>query len=102
MKPTHTPQSARRRALQWTAAGLAAFASGPLWAQRAAPATAVEVWKDASCGCCHDWIAHMEQNGFRLTAHATGNTAVRARLDGGERDREHRELELPVSLRGVR
>ena len=80
MKPTHTPQSARRRALQWTAAGLAAFASGPLWAQRAAPATAVEVWKDASCGCCHDWIAHMEQNGFRLTAHDTGNNAVRARL----------------------
>ena len=34
-----------------------------------------------------------------------GRTATRLlldRLDGGERDREHRELELPVSLRGVR
>ncbi|MBS0414954.1 MAG: DUF411 domain-containing protein [Proteobacteria bacterium] len=72
--------SSRRHALRWAAAGVAAAASGPLWAQRAPQATAVEVWKDASCGCCHDWITHMEQNGFAVTAHDTGNNAVRARL----------------------
>ena len=81
MKPMSTfvpaPVPARRRALQWAAAGLAAAASGPLWAQRP---PALEVWKDASCGCCHDWIAHMQQNGFAVTAHDTGNNAVRARL----------------------
>ena len=41
---------------------------------------AVEVWKDPSCGCCQDWITHMEQNGFAVTVHETGNAAVRARL----------------------
>ena len=72
--------SSRRHALRWAVAGLAAAAGGPLWAQRAPQATAVEVWKDASCGCCHDWITHMEQYGFAVTAHDTGNNAVRARL----------------------
>jgi hypothetical protein len=46
----------------------------PLWAQRAPKATAVEVWKDASCGCCHDWIAHMEQNGFAVTRTTAATT----------------------------
>ncbi len=49
-------------------------------AQRRPQPIAVEVWKDASCGCCHDWIAHMQQHGFVVTAHDTGNNAVRARL----------------------
>ena len=24
----------------------------------------VEVWKSPSCGCCKDWITHLEANGF--------------------------------------
>ena len=40
----------------------------------------VEVWKDPSCGCCKDWITHMEQSGFELRVHDSGNTAARARL----------------------
>ena len=40
----------------------------------------VEVWKDPNCGCCKDWIAHMEQSGFMAVVHDTGNNAVRARL----------------------
>ena len=47
---------------------------------RAAQTTPVEIWKDPSCGCCHDWITHMEANGFHFTVHDTGNNAVRARL----------------------
>ena len=43
-------------------------------------ATPVEVWKDPSCGCCHDWIEHMQANGFSFTIHDTGNNAVRAQL----------------------
>jgi len=42
--------------------------------------TAVEVWKDPNCGCCVDWIAHMEQNNFTVTVHEDGNAAARARL----------------------
>ncbi len=43
-------------------------------------ATPVEVWKDPSCGCCHDWIEHMQAHGFSFTVHDTGNNAVRAQL----------------------
>lgn len=40
-------------AVQDTAAG------GPL----------VTVYKSPSCGCCGEWITHMERNGFRVEAH---------------------------------
>lgn len=40
----------------------------------------VEVWKDPNCGCCKDWIAHMEKNGFAVTVKDQGNNAARARL----------------------
>jgi hypothetical protein len=29
---------------------------------------AVEVFKTPSCGCCGDWIKHLEANGFKVTA----------------------------------
>ena len=50
----------------------------PLRAQNARPL--VEVWKDPNCGCCKDWIAHMQANGFAVKTYETGNNAVRARL----------------------
>jgi hypothetical protein len=28
----------------------------------------VEVFKTATCGCCHDWIAHLQDAGFAVTA----------------------------------
>ncbi|MBI3156694.1 MAG: DUF411 domain-containing protein [Burkholderiales bacterium] len=65
------------------AAGPAALpASSGAAAPPAATASApvVEVWKSPSCGCCKDWIAHLEANGFRTIAHDVGNTAMRERL----------------------
>lgn len=48
---------------------------------RAADETiAAEVWKGPTCGCCNDWITHLEANGFSVTAHNEGNSAARARL----------------------
>lgn len=44
------------------------------------PRPLVEVWKSPRCGCCKDWIAHLEANGFRVRWHNSGNTDVRARL----------------------
>ena len=82
MKTLQTPlertgQARRRVAL----AGLAAMAL-PHWAvaQRRDEAPLVEVWKSPSCGCCKDWIAHIEANGFRTKIHDTGNTAMRKQL----------------------
>lgn len=31
--------------------------------------TTVEVWKTATCGCCHEWVAHLEANGFKVVTH---------------------------------
>jgi hypothetical protein len=35
-----------------------------LLAQRPQP-TVVEVFKTPTCGCCANWVKHLEQNGFR-------------------------------------
>ncbi|MHA7598476.1 DUF411 domain-containing protein [Alicycliphilus sp. T452] len=66
----------RRRWLTAIAAAAACTALPAI----ASNATAVEVWKDPSCGCCQDWIDHMQANGFAVTTHESGNAAVRARL----------------------
>lgn len=48
---------------------------------RASEATiAADVWKGPTCGCCNDWITHLEANGFSVTAYNEGNSAARARL----------------------
>lgn len=59
----------------------------PRWAgaQFIESAPQVEVWKSPTCGCCKDWIAYMQANGFRVKTHDTGNTAARARLKIAER-----------------
>ena len=59
----------------------AAVTALPAWAlaQRVS-ATAIEVWKSPTCGCCKDWIAYMQANGFQARVHEDGNTDQRARL----------------------
>jgi hypothetical protein len=70
----------RRRQLGWllVSAALPAWS----WAQSGAPSASpiVQVWKDPNCGCCKDWVAHLQTNGFRTQILDTGNTAMRARL----------------------
>ena len=46
----------------------------------AAAPTRVEVWKSPNCGCCHDWIAHLQSHGFSVTTHDDGNEDARVRL----------------------
>lgn len=40
----------------------------------------VEVWKDPNCGCCGEWVKHLEANGFTVKVNNIGNNAARARL----------------------
>lgn len=59
-------------------AALALMGTSALNTPLAAWATAkpqIEVWKTASCGCCHDWITHMETNGFELKVHDVTDAA---------------------------
>lgn len=81
MKHEHRdPVPARRSALHRLALACTALAAPALWAATPARRIPVEVWKDPSCGCCQDWVAHMESHGFAVTVHDSGNSAVRARL----------------------
>jgi hypothetical protein len=62
---------------------LAALALAPLasWATQAAKdKVLVEVWKDPNCGCCKDWVSHLQANGFAVKVNETGNNAMRAKL----------------------
>lgn len=69
----------RRNALLQLTAAVAALGTPALWA--ATPARIpVEVWKDPNCGCCQDWIDHMQAHGFSVQIHHGGNNAVRAKL----------------------
>ncbi|MCC7325966.1 MAG: DUF411 domain-containing protein [Burkholderiales bacterium] len=68
----------KRRAFVGGAVATAVWLAGPqAWAQTD---TSVEVWKDPSCGCCKDWITHMQSNGFTVRSHDSGNAAARTRL----------------------
>lgn len=59
-------------------AGVAFLMTAPLIYAQGRPV--VEVWKDPNCGCCKDWMAHMEKEGFMTVVHETGNNNIRARL----------------------
>lgn len=72
--PNPTIDPKRRQLL----AGALLLALPHAWA--APSRLAVEVWKDPMCGCCKDWIAHLEKNGFEARVHDAGNTAARQRL----------------------
>ena len=45
---------------------LAWAAAAPAFAQRI---PAVTVYKSATCGCCKDWVKHLEASGFRVESH---------------------------------
>ncbi|MFY7942516.1 MAG: DUF411 domain-containing protein, partial [Burkholderiaceae bacterium] len=69
----------RRRALT-SLLGAAGLLAVPTLLQAQGPAVLVEVWKSPTCGCCKDWVTHLEANGFRVKVHDVGNAAARARL----------------------
>ncbi|MCH2339286.1 DUF411 domain-containing protein [Pseudomonas sp. NPDC047963] len=48
---------------------------------QAADPIAIEVHRDANCGCCKAWIEHLEANGFEVDDHVETNmAAVKTRL----------------------
>lgn len=48
---------------------LAALASGAAATAYAQRIPTVTVYKTATCGCCKDWVKHLESNGFRVESH---------------------------------
>jgi hypothetical protein len=57
----------------------------PLASQAQTPSPArprLEVWKTASCGCCKDWLKHVQAAGFEVKAHDVSDDAKRLRRWG--------------------
>lgn len=52
-----------------------AVLTGALGVHLAAGAAApvIEVYKSASCGCCTEWVKHLERNGFTVKARNVAN-----------------------------
>jgi hypothetical protein len=75
MYPIHV---SRRRALL----ALTALALAPLAPHVGAqPLPVVEVFRHPSCGCCGDWVKHLEANGFKVKVNTVDDMpAQRARL----------------------
>lgn len=70
---SHTFATRRRLLLALAALPVAATAQSP-------QKVFVEVWKDAGCGCCGDWVKHLQDNGFTVKANDGGNEQMRAKL----------------------
>lgn len=64
---------------KWIVACALALAMCPAFATDT-EAPQVEVWKSPTCGCCRDWVRHLEDSGFRVKVNETGNAGARARL----------------------
>ena len=75
--PIIRPGLSRRSLIGGATAASALFAVPLAWAK---PAIQAEVWKDPDCGCCKEWVAHLQANGFTVKVNDTGNESARARL----------------------
>ncbi|KPA99450.1 DUF411 domain-containing protein [Pseudomonas asplenii] len=48
---------------------------------KAAEPLSIDVHRDANCGCCKQWIAHLQANGFQVNDHVEADmSAVKQRL----------------------
>ncbi|MCX7080937.1 MAG: DUF411 domain-containing protein [Pseudomonas sp.] len=48
---------------------------------QAAELIPIDVHRDANCGCCKKWIAHLQANGFKVNDHVEANMSeVKQRL----------------------
>ncbi|HYD62921.1 MAG TPA: DUF411 domain-containing protein [Noviherbaspirillum sp.] len=61
----------RRTLLQGALAALALPAVAAHAAKNTLPV--IEVYKSATCGCCHLWVDHLRANGFTVNAHDVQN-----------------------------
>ena len=53
----------------WLLAGIILAAGGVLLLQQPAGAIEVIVYKSPTCGCCKEWVNHLEENGFLVEVH---------------------------------
>lgn len=72
------PASRRRREI---VASLLAATVLPFVARPGAAASPqMQVWANPSCGCCKEWVRHLEENGFDVEIHYGDVGAAKERL----------------------
>lgn len=79
----------RRRSILKACATLIGFSAMavPTYAL-ASEKISLEVWKTPTCGCCQDWIDHVQANGFNVKINEVSDaqkSVVRARLGMAEK-----------------
>lgn len=58
------------------ASAASALVARPLLAEALTDApTKITVYKSASCGCCKEWVKHLQANGFAVSAHDVDDLA---------------------------
>ena len=62
----------RRKVLQT----LAVMTLAPTIALAQSKKQVIEVYKSETCGCCTEWVKHLEANGFAVNARNVPNTAA--------------------------
>ena len=74
----------RRRLIGMAAAALALPTAALATSKTSLPL--VEIWKSPTCGCCGEWIKHLEANGFMTRVNLVPDTAgVRKRVGFDEK-----------------
>jgi hypothetical protein len=58
----------------------------------------LDVYKDPNCGCCSEWITHIEDQGFAATAHDT-DAMAQIKMDKGVPS-SHQSCHTAVSKEG--
>lgn len=79
MKITETINPLRRKLVGSLGCGALAL-SFTGFARGAAESKRIDVWKSPTCGCCKDWITHLQANGFSVSSFDEGNSDARKRL----------------------
>ena len=64
-----------RRTLLRSTPTLLALASAPGFVLAHAGSTHLEVWKNADCGCCDQWVKHLQNYNFSVKANDVEDTA---------------------------
>lgn len=70
----------QRRTLIQSAVALLGAAALPTTAlSQNANKPMVDVWKTSTCGCCKDWVKHLQDNGFEVKTHDVSEAAKATR-----------------------
>ncbi len=57
----------------WLVVGITIISLSVLFAIKPSRAADVEIYKSPYCGCCNDWVRHMQENGFSVEVHNLRN-----------------------------